>query len=80
MLFRSVKVRSSYQPVRNADGNMENREGIAKEVKSMLRRKMLAAALVTGLTGTLVLGGCQSGGDEGKTADGKDNVRFMVGG
>ena len=59
---------------------MENREGIAKEVKSMLRRKMLAAALVTGLTGTLVLGGCQSGGDEGKTADGKDNVRFMVGG
>lgn len=76
----TVKVRSSYQPERNADGNMENREGITKEGKSMLGRKMLAAALVTGLTGTLVLGGCQSGGDKGKTAGGKDSVRFMVGG
>ena len=44
----------------------------------MLRRKMLAAALATGLAGTLVLGGCQGSGSKGKTADGKDSVRFMV--
>ena len=46
----------------------------------MLRRKMLAAALATGLAGALVLGGCQGSGSKGKTADGKDSVRFMVGG
>ena len=60
---------------------MQNREKVLpKEVKSMLRRKMLAAALATGLAGTLVLGGCQGSGSKGKTADGKDSVRFMVGG
>ncbi len=45
----------------------------------MLRRKMLAAALATGLAGALVLGGCQGSGSKGKTADGKDSMRFMVG-
>ena len=53
---------------------------LPKEVKGMLRRKMLAAALAVGLAGALVLGGCQSSGSKGKTADGKNSVRFMVGG